>query len=145
MEPIHLFYRELPIDKNNIFTASLAEKNEVEEVKFKTSKEYAITGLSISQDIDSNIAAVTDTDREEIISNLTQKLVREKENPNFDLRSYNEEAFEKIIPFKKKTESKIPPTKLTFYNATTKKRRRSELIKDTFITATNKHINFRVN
>ena len=121
MEPIHLFYRELPIDKNDIFTASLAEKNEVEEIKFKTSKEYAITGLSISQDIDSNIAAVTDTDREEIISNLTQKLVREKENPNFDLRSYNEEAFEKIIPFKKKTESKIPPTKLTFYNATTKK------------------------
>ena len=125
MEPIHIFYRELPIDKNNIFTANLAEKNEVEEVKFKTSKEYAITGLSISQDIDSNIAAVTDTDREEIISNLTQKLVREKKDPNLDLRSYNEEAFEKITPFKKATESEIPPTKLTFYNATTKKTRRS--------------------
>ena len=125
MEPIHIFYRELPIDKNNIFTANLAEKNEVEEVKFKTSKEYVITGLSISQDIDSNVAASTDTDREEIISNLTQKLVREKKDPNLDLRSYNEEAFEKIIPFKKKTESEIPPTKLTFYNATTKKTRRS--------------------
>ena len=125
MEPIHIFYRELPIDKNNIFTANLAEKNEVEEVKFKTSKEYAITGLSISQDIDSNVAAVTDTDREEIISNLTQKLVREKKDPNLDLRSYNEEAFEKITPFKKATESEIPPTKLTFYNATTKKTRRS--------------------
>ena len=125
MEPIHIFYRELPIDKNDIFTANLAEKNEVEEVKFKTSKEYAITWLSISQDIDSNIAAVTDTDREEIISNLTQKLVREKKDPNLDLRSYNEEAFEKITPFKKATESEIPPTKLTFYNATTKKTRRS--------------------
>ena len=124
MEPIHIFYRELPIDKNNIFTANLAEKNEVEEVKFKTSKEYAITGLSISQDIDSNIAAVTDTDREEIISNLTQKLVREKKDPNLDLRSYNEEAFEKITPFKKATESEIPPTKLTFYNATTKKNKK---------------------
>ena len=128
MEPIHIFYRELPIDKNNIFTANLAEKNEVEEVKFKTSKEYAITGLPISQDIDSNIAAVTDTDREEIISNLTQKLVREKKDPNLDLRSYNEEAFEKITPFKKATESEIPPTKLTFYNATTKKTRRSLIL-----------------
>ena len=128
MEPIHIFYRELPIDKNNIFTANLAEKNEVQEVKFKTSKEYAITGLSISQDIDSNIAAVTDTDREEIISNLTQKLVREKKDPNLDLRGYNEEAFEKIIPFKKTTESEIPPTKLTFYNATTKKTRRSLIL-----------------
>ena len=128
MEPIHIFYRELPIDKNNIFTANLAEKNEVEEVKFKTSKEYALTGLSISQDIDSNIAAVTDTDREEIISNLTQKLVREKKDPNLDFRSYNEEAFEKITPFKKATESEIPPTKLTFYNATTKKTRRSWIL-----------------
>ena len=35
MEPIHILYKELSTDKNNIFTANLAEKNEVEEVKFK--------------------------------------------------------------------------------------------------------------
>ena len=35
MEPIHIFYKELTLDENNIFTANLAEKNEVEEVKFK--------------------------------------------------------------------------------------------------------------
>lgn len=34
MEPIHIFYKELPIDVNNFFTANLTEKNEVEEVKF---------------------------------------------------------------------------------------------------------------
>ena len=34
MEPIHIFYKELLIDVNNFFTANLAEKNEVEEVKF---------------------------------------------------------------------------------------------------------------
>ena len=35
MEPTDIFYKELPVDKNNIFTANIAEKNEVEEVKFK--------------------------------------------------------------------------------------------------------------
>ena len=115
MEPIHIFYKELPIDKNNIFTANLAEKNEVEEVKFKTSKEYALTGLSISQDIDSNIAAVTDTDSEETISNLTQKLIREKKDPDLDLRSYNEETFEKInLHFTKRLQKK--EEEVEFYN-----------------------------
>ena len=95
MEPIHIFYRELPLDENNIFTANLAEKNEVEEVRFKKSKEYAIIGLSINQDIDSDLVAVADVDKQEAISNLTQKLVKEKTEPNFDLKIYCEEAFEK--------------------------------------------------
>ena len=38
MEPVHIFYKELPTDKNNIFTADTAEKNEVENVKFKNLK-----------------------------------------------------------------------------------------------------------
>ena len=63
MEPIHIFYRELPLDENNTFKANLAEKNEVEEVKFKKSKEYAVTGLSINQDVDSDLVTVTDTEK----------------------------------------------------------------------------------
>ena len=45
MEPIHIFYKELPVDEGNIFTANIAEKNEVENVKFKKSVEYAVIGL----------------------------------------------------------------------------------------------------
>ena len=77
MEPIHISYKELPNDKNNIFIATLVEKNEVEEAKFKT-REYAVTGLSINQDLDSKVTALTDTDRLEKISNLIQKLAKEK-------------------------------------------------------------------
>ena len=51
MEPAHIFYKELPIDENNIFTANIAEENEVEEVSFKKSKEYAVAGFYINQDI----------------------------------------------------------------------------------------------
>ena len=119
MEPIHIFYRELPLDENNIFTANLAEKNEVEEVRFKKSKEYAIIGLSINQDIDSDLVAVADVDKQKAISNLIQKIVKEKKELDLDYKIYGEEAFEKIIPFEKKESSKVPNQKLTYYNSTT--------------------------
>ena len=48
MEPIHIFYKELPADENNIFTADIAEKNDAENVKFKKSVKCAVTGLSIN-------------------------------------------------------------------------------------------------
>ena len=120
MKPIHIFSKELSTDKNNIFTANLAEQNEVVEVKFRKSREYAVTVLSINQDIHSDLVEVTDTDRQEAISNLTQRLSKQKKNPDLDLRMYNEEAFEKIIPSKKKHKSDIRPIKLSFYNMTTK-------------------------
>ena len=124
MEPIHIFSKELSTDKNNIFTANLAEQNEVVEVKFRKSREYAVTVLSINQDIHSDLVEVTDTDRQEAISNLTQRLVKQKKDPDLDLRMYNEEAFEKIIPSKKKYKSDIRPIKLSFYNMTTKNKKK---------------------
>ena len=63
----------ITVDENNIFTANSAEKNEVEEVKLKKLKKYVITGLSIKEDINSSVVAETDTDRQEVLSNLIQK------------------------------------------------------------------------
>ena len=40
--------------------------------------------LSINQDIDSGRIAVTDTDRQEAITNLIQRFVKEKKEPNPD-------------------------------------------------------------
>ena len=72
--------------------------------------------MSINQDIHSSVVSVTDTGRQEAISNLIQELVKEKKDPDLDLRIDNEEAFEKIIPFKKKNTSDAPPTYLLQYN-----------------------------
>ena len=80
MEPTHIFYMELLTDENNIFLGNLAEKNKVESVKFKKSREYVFTGLSINQDTGSKEVAITGTDRLETFSSLIQKLVKEK-NP----------------------------------------------------------------
>ena len=78
MEPKHIFYKELPVDENNIFTANIAEKNEVENIKFKKSLEYEVTGLSINQDIGSELVTMTDVDKLNFLSNSIQNLVKEK-------------------------------------------------------------------
>ena len=57
---------------------------------------------------------------------MIEKLVKEKKEPDLDLRTYNEEAFEIIIPFTKKTDSEVPAMKYTFYNTTTKKQKEVE-------------------
>ena len=76
MEPVHIFYKELPADENNSFTADITEKNEVEYVKFKKSQEYAVTGLSTYQDVGSELVTVTDTDRLKFLSNSIQNIVK---------------------------------------------------------------------
>ena len=49
MKPIQVFYKELTVDKSNIFTADITEKNEVKNVKFENSLAHAVTGLSINR------------------------------------------------------------------------------------------------
>ena len=69
MEPIHIFYKELCIDKNSIFTADITERNEVENVRSKKLLEYAVTGLLINQGIVSALVRVTDVDGQNLLSN----------------------------------------------------------------------------
>ena len=101
MEPIHIFHKELPVDENNTFTADITEKNKVESVKFKKSQEYAVIGLSINQYIGSALVTVTDIDWQNFLSNSIQKLVKEKQDPDLDLKISNPET-KNIIPFQKK-------------------------------------------
>ena len=61
----------------------------MENVKFKKLVEYTVTGLSINQDNDSSLVVVTDSDRQNVLSNIIQKLVKEIKEPNFDLEIYN--------------------------------------------------------
>ena len=67
MEPIHIFYKELTVAENNIFTADITEKNEVENVRFKISVVYAVTGLLINPDINTSLIIGTDTGRQNVL------------------------------------------------------------------------------
>ena len=46
-----------------------------------------MTGLSINQDINSDVVVVPNVDKQEAISNLIQKLVKEKKNLTLALKS----------------------------------------------------------
>ena len=78
MEPAHVFYKELPLDENNIFSANLAENNEVEEIKLKRSKEYAVTSLSIKQEVESDLVPVADLDAQNASSDLIRNYIYKK-------------------------------------------------------------------
>ena len=97
------------------------KKNEVEEIKIKKSREYAVTGLSINQDIETDFITVGETDKQEVSSEVIQKLVKEKRKPYLFLKIFNEEAMEKLIPFKRWSSKEVPFIEYTFYNTTTKK------------------------
>ena len=86
MEPAHVFCKELLLDENNIFSANLAENNEVEEIKFKKSKEYAVTSLSFNQEVESDLVPVADLDAQNALSELTRNYVKKKKEPNLNLK-----------------------------------------------------------
>ena len=92
MEPIHIFYKELLVDVDNIFTANISEKNEekneVKNVKFLKSQEYGVTGMTIIPDIkDSSILRVTNEKKLKALSEKIQELVKNKKRTKFT--SYN--------------------------------------------------------
>ena len=123
MESLHIFYKELPIDEDNTFTANLSEKNEVQEILFKKSKEYAVNGFSINQDRD-NLIEVTERNRKKILQELIESLLKEeKKNQHaYRLKFHNSEGYEKVIPLTKKTSAELRPLKFKYYNLQTKEK-----------------------
>ena len=79
-----------------------------------------MTGLSINQHLGSDLVTATDVDRQNFLSNTIQKLVKEKNKPDLDLKISNPETKDIIILFKKKSAAGCPPIKVTFYNTATK-------------------------
>ena len=57
MEFSCVFYKELPVDEDNIFSANLTENNKIKQIiKLKKLKIYFINGLSIDQDLKSRVS-----------------------------------------------------------------------------------------
>ena len=72
---------------------------------------------------------MTDTGTQEVISNLIEKLVKEKKEPDLDLKIYNEEmALDKIIPFQKKNYNWTTTNKTYILQYNYKKTRRAWIL-----------------
>lgn len=114
MEPV-CFYKELLADENNVFTANISEKNEVENVKFRKSQEYGIRNMSIKPDIDNSfLVKVFDESKLKFLSKKIQELVKTKKEPDLNLKISHSEIKDVIILFQKKSEKDCPHIKLTF-------------------------------
>ena len=122
MDSVHIFFEELEIDQDNTFTANVSQENEVENVVFKTDKEYAVTGMVIKPDItDSELVKIENT--KDKISKEIQELIKNYKDPDLTLNISNLETKTLLLPFVKKDESDLPKIKLTYFNTTTKKMR----------------------
>ena len=113
MELTHIFDKELPIDENNIFTANINEKNEVQNILLRKSNEYAVAGLAINQNTD-NLIEVTDRNWKITLQELIENLLKEgkEEEHAYSLKTYNSEQYEKIISLTKKNISWFSTNKI---------------------------------
>lgn len=96
----HVFYRKLPLDEDNIFSANLTEYKKVEQISFKTSKLCPISGLSIDQGTASNVS-LPNIEEKETLTDILRTYVEEKNKFNFDLKTYKEDYFDITVYFVK--------------------------------------------
>ena len=100
MDPVHTFYNELEIDKDNIFTVNISQENEVENVLF--GKEYAVTGMAIKPEIvDSELVKVKNTKELDRNSKEIQEIIKIYEEPDLTLSISNPETKPVLLPFVK--------------------------------------------
>ena len=73
----------------------------LKKIKFKKSKNYAISRLAINQEVNSHFVPLPHVDAQNALNDLRRTYSKEKENSKLDLRIYNEESFDVTIPFRK--------------------------------------------
>ena len=113
MEFLHVFYKEILVDEDNIFSANLTE-----QIKFKKSKIFAVSGLSVDKDIQSNVL-LRNIEGKKAFSDILRKYAQEKEKFNLDLKIYKENFFDITVSFQKRTD--VLFNGFEYYDATTQK------------------------
>ena len=97
---------------------NLAENNEIEQIKLKKSKTYAISGISIDQDLKS-IVSLPNIEGRKALSDILKVYAEVKKIIYLDLKIYKEGYFDIIVPFKKRTEVLV--SSFQYYDTTTQK------------------------
>ena len=110
IDPAHVFYKELKIDQDNIFTANISKENEIKNILFSDKKEYAITGLTIKPNsLDSDPTKIKNDKELDIIRKEIQELIKDYKEPDLTLSTYKPETKTLLLPFtKKKNEKDLP-------------------------------------
>ena len=93
MEFSHVFYKEIPLDEDNIFSANLTKNNEVVQVKFKKSKIYAIEAIEqVTKTL--NLMFLYQTlKKKEALNDILRTYAEAKNKFNLDLKKLQRKLF----------------------------------------------------
>ena len=82
----------------------------MQNILFRKSSEYAVAGLTISQNTD-NLIEVTDRNRKGILQELIENLLKEEKDDEhaYSFKLHNSEGYEKVIPLTKETPTELSP------------------------------------
>ena len=121
MDPSYIFFGQLDIDEDNTFTENISEENEIENVVFNKDNKYAITGLNINSIFsDSELLKIENIKEQNRVFQEIKDLINGYNEPDLTFVVSHPETKIVEVPFvKKKNESDLPKTELTYYNPTT--------------------------
>ena len=106
MNPSHIYFKEIDIDQDNVFTADFAKENEREHVIFDKENEHGITGLNINSILsDEKLVKIENVKEQNRISLEIQELIKNFKEPDLTLFMSHPETKSVQIPFVKKNES----------------------------------------
>ena len=122
MNPVHICFKEIDIDQDQMVTINFTKENEIENVLFDGQKEYGVSRMNIKPVLnDEKIIKIENKKEQKKISEEIQELIKQNKEPNLTFIISHPETNSIEIPFVKKNERELPKKKLTFFNATTQK------------------------
>ena len=122
MNPSYIYFKELDIDSENIFSLNFFKENEIENVFLDNNFEYAITGLNLNVKIpEDQVIKIEDEKKLNEKNAEIQELIKNFKEPDLMLHIENTEATKIKIPFTKKSETDLPLIKYSYFDTITKK------------------------
>ena len=122
MNPSHIYFKNINIDDDNMFTLNLSKENEIESIIFDKDHQYVITGLKINAELpDKNILKIKNVKEQSRVSGEIQEIIKNYNEPDLTLYMSNPETKAIKIPFVKKSKTDLPRIKFTYFNTLTKK------------------------
>ena len=128
MNPSYIYFKELDIDSENIFSLNFSKENEIENVFLDKDFEYAITGLNLNVKIpEDQVIKIEDEKKINEKNAEIRELIKNYKEPDLTLQIENTETAKIKIPFTKKCETDLPLIKYSYFDTITKKTQKTYL------------------
>ena len=123
MNPSYLYFKELDIDRDNVFHLNFSKENEIEEVVLDKDYIYAMTSLNLNEDFDSSqVIKIEDENKQKKLNAEILQALDDFKEPDLALTIQNDETVTVKISFVKKKDLSL--IKYSHVDLTTKKKKK---------------------